>query len=288
MTPTPPASNAVVAFQGVHGAYSEEAIRQHYGESVETLPCASFLEVFQAVESGQATCGLQPVENSLAGTVATSYELLLEYDLRIQGEVILRVRHALLAPPGTRLADVKRAKSHPQALAQCERYLARRGIEAVVHFDTAGSARDLAAQPEPNIAAVASALAGKLYHLEQLDYGIEDEPNNYTRFFILGKTDPAPGPRNKTSVVFAVRDQPGALHAAIGEFATRGINLTKLESKPRRNKPWQYNFYLDFDGHFKEPNCEAALMDLLRRAAFLKVLGSYPAATPPDQRSEDS
>ena len=271
-------SGAIVAFQGVHGAYSEEAVRQHYGDAVQTLPCASFPEVFQAVETGRATYGVLAVENSVAGTVATAYELLLEHDLRIQAEIVLRVRHALLAPAGTHLADVKRALSHPQALAQCERYLARRGIDPIVHFDTAGSARDLAAAPEPNTASIASALAGKLYGLEQLEYGIEDDPNNFTRFFALGHTDPAPGPRNKTSVVFAVRDQPGALYTALGEFATRGINLTKIESKPRRNRPWQYNFYLDFDGHFKEPDCEAALVDLLRKAAFLKVLGSYPAA----------
>lgn len=271
-------SQVVVAFQGIHGAYSEEAVRQHFGDSVDTLPCTTFDELFRAVESRQATFGMQPVENTLAGTVASAYELMMDYDFRIQAEVIVRVRHSLLAVPGTRLSDIKVARSHPHALAQCERYLARRGIKPVVHFDTAGSARDLAAQPEPDTAAIASPLAGKLYGLEALEVGIEDEPNNYTRFFVIGRGDPLPGPRNKTSVVFATLDEPGALHSCIGEFASRGINLTKIESKPRRNKPWQYYFYLDFEGHLSEPQCEAALMGLLRRAVMVKLLGSYPAA----------
>ncbi|MBO9310323.1 MAG: prephenate dehydratase [Chloroflexi bacterium] len=271
----------IVAFQGVHGAYSEEACRQHFGEDVQTLPCESFEELFRAVESRRATYGMQPVENSLAGTVADAYELLMQYDLRVQAEVILHVRHALLAPQGTKLSDVRYVRSHPQALAQCGRYLKRRGFQAIPHFDTAGSARDLAANPEPHTACIASALAGKLYGLEQLDYGIEDETFNYTRFFVVGLGDPPPAERSKTSVVFAVRDKPGALHECLGAFATRGINLTKIESRPRRNKPWQYFFYTDFEGHVSEPRVEAALMDLMRRAALLKLLGSYPAAQQP-------
>lgn len=276
----------IIAFQGVHGAYSEEAIRQHYGEEAETLPCPSFEDLFKAVESHQAALGMLPVENSLTGTVASSWELLMDFDLRIQAEVILRVRHALLAPAGTKLAEVKRAKSHPQGLGQCERYLARRGIQPIVHFDTAGSARDLAAAPEPHTAAIASALAGKLYRLEMLDYGIEDQPFNFTRFFVIGHGSPQRTDRAKTSVVFALQDAPGALHAALGEFASRGINLTKIESKPRRNKPWQYYFYLDFDGHIDDPNCEAAVVGLLRRAAIFKLLGSYPAAKLTGEESE--
>lgn len=270
----------VVAFQGVHGAYSEEALRQHFGDSVESLPCPLLNDVFVAVESGKATHGIVPVENSLAGTVATAYELLMEYDLRVQAEVILRVRHSLLGMPGTRLTDVKVARSHPQALAQCEQYLVRRGIKALAHYDTAGSARDLAKEPQPGVAAIASALAAKLYGLEVLEYGIEDLPSNFTRMFIVGNHDPQPGEYNKTSIVFAVRDRAGALYEALGEFASRNINLHKIESKPRRNKPWQYLFFVDFEGHFQEPQCEAALASLLRRAAILKVLGSYPATRP--------
>ena len=270
----------VVAFQGVNGAYSEEAIRQHFGDTVETLPCETLQDLFQTVEAGKADFGMQPVENSLAGTVASSYELLLDFDLRIQAEVILRVRHQLMAAPGTPLSEIKRARSHPQALAQSIGTLTRHGIKPVAWWDTAGSARDLAAEPEPNTAAIAGVLAAKLYGLEILVSGLEDQENNYTRFFVLGKTNPAPGKYNKTSIVFAAPDEPGALYHCIGEFSNRGINLTNIQSKPRRNKPWQYYFFVDFEGHFEEPKCEAALMGLLRRAAMVKVLGSYPATEP--------
>jgi prephenate dehydratase len=272
------ASPLIVAFQGEHGAYSEEAVRQHFGE-VETLPCHSFQHLFDAVLSGRATYGMLPVENSLAGTVAQSYELLFEHDMRVQAEVILRVRHMLLAPSGTKLEDIRRVKSHPQALAQCEDYLRRRGFEAVAVYDTAGSARDLAANPEPHTAAIASALAGELYGLSTIDSGIEDEQYNSTRFFVIGPHD-APrsdGPQ-KTSIVFAVRHRPAALYECLGAFAQNEVNLTKLESRPMRTKAWQYWFYLDFEGHADDPQCERALMGLLQTASMVKLLGSYPAA----------
>jgi prephenate dehydratase len=271
-------SPTIVAFQGVHGAYSEEAVRQHFGDSVETLPCPLLPDVFKAVESGRATYGMVPVENSVAGTVASAYELLIEHDLRVQAEVILHVHHSLLAAPGTKLADVKVARSHPQALAQCEQYLVRRGIKPLAHYDTAGSAQDLAHDPQPGTAAIASKLAGELYGLELVEQSIEDEPQNYTRMFVVGEGDPPAAKKNKTSVVFVVRDQAGTLYRALGEFASRGINMTKIESKPRRNKPWQYYFFVDFDGHIDEPECKAALASLLHVTVMLKMLGSYPAA----------
>ena len=273
-------SAVIVAFQGEHGAYSEEAVRHHFGRDVETLPCPNFQRLFEAVLTGQATYGMLPVENALAGTVAQSYELLFEHDMRVQAEVILRVQHMLLAPAGTTLADIKRVKSHPQALAQCEGYLRRRGFEAVVAYDTAGSARDLAANPEPHTASIASALAGELYGLTALDRGVEDEPYNSTRFFVIGLHD-APrseGPQ-KTSIVFAVRHRPAALYECLGAFARHEVNLTKLESRPMRSKAWQYWFYLDFEGHAEDPQCKQALMGLLQSASMVKLLGSYPAAT---------
>ena len=270
-----------VSFQGVTGAYSEEAIRQYFGPDAETVPCRTFSELFAAVEQGRADYGMLPVENSLAGSVVQSYELLMEHDLRVRAEVILRVRHNLMAAPGTEMAELKQVKSHPQALAQCERYLARRGLEAIPHFDTAGTARDLSENPEPGTGAIASSLAAELYGLEILDPGIEDLPFNYTRFFVLGLDDPPRSQRSKTSLIFTTRHQPGALYDSLGEFAKRNINLTKIESRPRRNRPWQYLFYLDFEGHWQDTACEAALMSLLRRSSFVKLLGSYPAATTP-------
>jgi prephenate dehydratase len=270
-----------VAFQGERGAYSEEAIYQFFGSGVETVPCESFEGIFDAVESDAAQYGALPVENSTAGSINQAYDLLLDHDLRVWGEVILRVRHALLVPRGAALADIQRVRSHPHALAQCRRYLSNHGWIAETAYDTAGSVRDLAASPEPGVAAIASRLAGQLYDLEELDYGIEDSVYNYTRFFLLSHQDPPRAQRNKTSVVFAARHQPGALYECMGEFAKRRVNLSKLESRPRLNRPWQYIFYLDFDGHCQDPECEAALMGLLRRSTFVKLLGSYPAATTP-------
>jgi prephenate dehydratase len=270
-----------VSFQGVAGAYSEEAVRQYFGPETETVPCRTFSELFATVEQRGADYGMLPIENSLAGSVVQSYELLMEHDLRVRAEVILRVRHNLMAAPGTEMGDLRRCKSHPQALAQCEHYLARRGLEAVPHFDTAGSARDLAENPESGTGVIAGTLAAELYGLEVLDSGIEDLPFNYTRFFVLGLDDPPRSQRSKTSLIFTTRHQPGALYDSLGEFAKRNINLTKIESRPRRNRPWQYLFYLDFEGHWQDTACEAALMSLLRRSSFVKLLGSYPAATTP-------
>ncbi|MBN1641531.1 MAG: prephenate dehydratase [Anaerolineae bacterium] len=270
-----------VSFQGIAGAYSEEATRQFFGAQVASLPCHTLTDLFVAVEEGAADYGMLPVENSLAGSVVQAYELLMEHDLRVRAEVILRVRHRLLAVPDTSIADLKRVRSHPQALAQCERYLARRGLEAVANFDTAGSARELAEHPDPQTGVIASALAADLYGLQILDEDVEDLPFNYTRFFVLGLDDPPRAQRSKTSLIFTTRHQPGALYDSLGEFAKRGINLSKIESRPRRNRPWQYLFYLDFDGHWQDPPCEAALMGLLRRSSFVKLLGSYPAATTP-------
>jgi prephenate dehydratase len=270
-----------VAFQGEHGAYSEEAIYQYFGSDAETEPRRSFQGIFEAVESGSVDYGTLPVENSTAGSINQAYDLLLDRDLRIWGEIILRVRHTLLAPPGTSMDDVERVRSHPQALAQCERYVRNHGWAPEPVYDTAGSARDLAASPEPGVAAIASRLAGQRYELDELAYGIEDSVYNYTRFFVLSHEEPPRSQRTKTSLVFATAHNPGALYECMGEFAKRHVNLTKLESRPRANRPWQYAFYLDFEGHSRDPECEAALVGLLRRSSFVKLLGSYPAATTP-------
>ena len=172
-------------------------------------------------------------------------------------------------------------RSHPQALAQCERFLNRNGWQAVPWYDTAGSAKELAATPAPGVAVIASKLAAEIYGLEVLAAGIEDLAFNYTRFFVIGRGDPPYSAAAKTSLVFATSHSPGALVACLDEFASRGINLTKLESRPRRNRPWHYVFYLDFEGHWQDEPCREALVALLARAAFVKLLGSYPAAPIP-------
>lgn len=267
-----------VAFQGVHGANSELAIRQHFGaETVEAVPCPLIGDAFAAIQSNHVDLALIPVENAMAGAVSQAYELLMESDLLIQAEVVLHVHHALLAPKGAALSDIKQARSHPQALAQCEQFLRRHHIEPIPTYDTAGAARDLAQTPTQGVAAIASRLAGELYGLEPLMTEIEDVQFNYTRFLLLGHDSPAPTDYNKTSLVFATRHRPAALYECLGEFANRGLNLTKIESRPRRNKPWEPLFYLDFEGHWQDPNCQAALAQLLLKASFVKLLGSYPA-----------
>ena len=267
----------VVAFQGIHGAYSEQAIRQHFDDTVDVYPCPGLSELFDAIQTGRAQCGLLPIENALAGAVSQAYELLTDSDLRIQADVILHVHHALLVPSGTRLDEIRYVRSHPQALAQCEHFLRRHRLKTIPWYDTAGAAYDLAQQPVAETAAIASELAGQLYNLDILASNIEDVMFNFTRFFVLGHDDPPRGEYNKTSIVFATRHRPAALYECLGEFASRGINLTKIESRPRRNRPWEPVFYLDFEGHWQDSNCQEALARLLQRASFVKMLGSYPA-----------
>lgn len=267
----------IVAFQGEAGAYSEEAARQYFGDQIDTLPSHAFEHIFAAIEEGRANFGMLPIENSTAGSINKSYDLLLEHDLRVHGEVLLRVRHCLLTIPGN-AGKITHVRSHPQALAQCEGYLNRHGYTAVTWQDTAGSAKDLAAAPEEGVGVIASKLAAKIYNLEIVQEGIEDLQNNYTRMFIIGPGEAPRGERSKTSLVFAVPNTPGSLYGALEEFARRKINLTKIESRPRRGRPWQYVFYVDFDGHWQDKDAGEALVYLLNRAAFVKLLGSYPAA----------
>ena len=266
-----------VAYQGIPGANSEIAIRQHFGDDVECHPCPDFNHLFDALQSNEVDYSLLPVENALAGSVSGAYELLLDHDVRIQAEVILRVHHALLANRAALFDDVKSVRSHPQALAQCERYLKRHGLESVGWYDTAGSAKHLSENPDMSVGVIASELAAELYQLDVLARRIEDEPFNYTRFLLMGHDDPRPSDYNKTSIVFATRNRPAALYECLGEFATRGLNLTKLESRPRRNRPWEPIFYLDFEGHWQDEDCQEALTQLLQLASFVKMLGSYPA-----------
>jgi len=222
------------------------------------------------------TTGLDPDSGHRIVEIG-ALELLLETDVRIQAEVILHVHHALLAPHGSSLADIKQVRSHPQALLQCDRFLKRHGFEPVGWYDTAGAAQDLAEAPEPGVGVIATRLAGELYGLAELAIEIEDLPFNYTRFLVLGHGDPEPSDYNKTSIVFATRNRPAALYECLGEFAKRDLNLTKLESRPRRNRPWEPLFYLDFEGHWQEPKCQELLTQLLQLTSFVKMLGSYPA-----------
>lgn len=267
-----------IAYQGTEGAFSEEAALD-FAPQAQPIGYPTFHQVFEAVNAGDAHFGVVPVENAVAGSINQIYDLLLESDLHVVGEVILRIRHCLVAPAGTQVDEIREVMSHPQALAQCDGFLARHGFSSRPVFDTAGAAKALAENPEPGLAAIASERAAKRYGLSVLLRDIEDFAFNYTRFFVLGREEAPRGEgAYKTSVVFAVRHRPGGLYLAVGAFAEAGVNLTKLESRPRKDRPWSYVFYLDFEGHVEDPAPSKALVNLLRRAAFVKVLGSYPAA----------
>jgi prephenate dehydratase len=264
-----------VAFQGEPGAYSEQAVFDYFG-AVETEPCESFDLVFDSIVSGVCNFGLIPIENSLAGSIHQNYDLLLRHELHIIGEYPLRVRHCLIALPGVKKEDIKTAISHPQALGQCAAYLRGLGIRAETAYDTAGSVKLLKESGAQDTAAIASRRAAELYGMQILEEGIEDNPENYTRFLAISQTSVQPESESKTSIVFTLKNQPGALFKALSVFALRDIDLTKIESRPLQGKPWEYLFYIDFIGATHEETVRKALDHLGEYALMLRVLGSYP------------
>lgn len=267
-----------VVFQGEHGAYSEEAARTFFDEHVRTRPSRLLREVFAVVEDGACEFGVVPAENSLEGTINQTYDLLLQTPLRICGEVKIRVSHCLLALPGAKLDEIRIVYSHPQALAQCQAFLQTLNATDESVYDTAGSAKLVQERDRHDIAAIASERTAALYGLQILRKEIEDSPENYTRFFVIGKHDSPQSGKDKTSIVFATKHTPGALYSALAALATRAINLTKIESRPIRGKPWEYNFFVDFEGHQSDAVCADALIYLKANTTFLKILGSYERA----------
>jgi len=270
-----------VAYQGEPGAYSERAVAALFPDA-EPLPCETVRLAFSRVTSGEAAFGVVPLENSQAGSVNESYDLLLHTSLlRIVGEALVRVDHALLGVPGARLEEVRRAHSHWQALAQCEDFLASLRIEPVPVHDTAGAARMIAERGDRQDAAIASVDAGARFGLAVLAERIQTEKENFTKFAAIGTGDPGLGAPTKTSLVMAVLDEPGSLLSSLQPFAQRHINLHKLESRPRRGKPFEYVFYVDLVAAVGDPELEAALAEVAQHTSLLRVLGSYPSALDP-------
>ena len=274
----------IVAFQGEIGAFSEQAVASAFPDvSPEILPCPSFRSVFDALSSGECTRAVVPIENSLFGSVHANYDLLRERDVRILGEVYIRVIHDLMAIPGVSIDDVKKVYSHPQALGQCAEYLETflSHAEAIPAYDTAGAAKMVSSREDLEAAAIASDAAAREYGLEILAHGIESNHNNYTRFIVLARSDDAPaapvGPRIKTSIVYAMKKNvPGALFKALAVFALRDLDLYKIESRPLVGSLFEYLFYLDFGGSEAQEPVQRALDHLSEIAAYMKVLGSYP------------
>jgi chorismate mutase / prephenate dehydratase len=267
-----------VAFQGEPGAYSEEAAFRFFGKSTKGIPRETFDEVFEAVETGEAPFAMVPVENSLEGSVTRAYDLLLDSPLMICGEMELRISHCLIAMEGASLETIKTVYSHPQALGQSRRFLSHLNAELIPASDTAGSVKMIKERGCPDSAAVASARAAEIYGMKIIAREIEDNPHNFTRFFVLSKEDSPPTGSDKTSIVFSLKHKPGSLYDCLREFAERKINLTKLESRPTRHQVWEYNFYMDVAGHREERDVAEALNALEEHAIFIKILGSYPKA----------
>ncbi len=265
-----------VAFQGEPGAYSEEAAYRFFGDDVDAVPYESLDDVFRAIASGKVDRAVAALENSQAGSINRTYDLLRRFDLYVVGEVVVPIDHCILALPGQTLADIKRVHSHPSALEQTERFVREMGAEGVVHYDTAGSAKMIAEKGLTGEGAVASKRAAGIYGLEVLAEAVQTIKENRTRFMVLDRAQLARGEgEQKTAIVMATDDRPGALYEALGAFASRGINLTKLESRPSRGKPFESVFYIDFLGHRDDDDVREALADLTEVTSFVKVLGSF-------------
>lgn len=267
-----------VAFLGPEGTITEEAAHAFFPSAgVSFIPCPSITDVFKKVESGDATCGVIPVESSIEGSVTASLDQFLSSNVMICGEVELKVEQNLILHPSTRLGDVKLILSHPQALAQCRKYIEKHLPYAKVKEMESTASAVRALLRTRNAAAIGSEAAARLYGMKIEARGIQDEPSAFTRFCILGKSDCGRTGNDKTSIIFSVEHVPGALYRALEPFALRKINITRIESRPTKRKPWEYFFFLDFQGHRKDPTCKEALEELKKKTTFLKVLGSYPA-----------
>ena len=275
-----------VGFQGELGAFSQQAVRQLLGPKAQPIPHQRFDQVFAALKAGKVDAAVLPLENTLAGSVHDNYNLLLQYPFEITAETNVRVVHNLIAPPGVAFRSIKTVYSHPVALNQCLDFFARYPrMQRTSYYDTAGSVKTIMEDRTEGAAAIASELAAQTYGAHILKRGIEDNRQNFTRFFLLEPAGSKPrtirgAARHpwKTSLVFTTKNVPGALFRALGALALRDINLVKIESGPLRGKPWEYLFYLDLIGHRDDKVVRNALSHLGELADFLRVLGSYRAA----------
>jgi prephenate dehydratase len=275
----------LAAFQGERGAFSEEAARRLLGADVAVLPCPRFEDMFRALKEGRASAAVVPIENTLAGSVHENYDHLLNYEFPIMGETSVRIVHNLIAPKNVPFSEIRRVFSHPVALNQCLNFFANNPqIERIPFYDTAGSVKMIVEEGLTDGAAIASAVAAEIYGARILRKSVEDDRQNFTRFFLLrtpeyARRHPLPADAKahwKTSLVFSTRNVPGSLFRALSAFALRDLNLIKIESRPLRGKPWEYLFYVDFLAHVDTPNVVNALNHLRELADFLRILGCYP------------
>ena len=281
------AKNAHVAFQGERGAFSEEAAVKLLGEDIQLVPRPTFEAAFSAIGDGVADYLLAPIENSLAGSVHRSFDLLVESNLNILAEVVIPIVHNLIAVPGAAFDELAVVESHPVALAQCEQFfIANPRLKRVVTEDTAGSVRSVIYAKDKSRAAIAGRRAASIYGGAILREHLEDNRENYTRFLLLATTSEAPENADKLSLVFQLDHRPGALVHSLEPFARRNINLMKIESRPVHGSPWQYRFYLDLQASRRDPEVAAALAELENLVVNLRILGSYVSAVRSEQKSQ--
>jgi prephenate dehydratase len=279
-------SASVVAYSGEPGAFAEDAVRAYFGEGVPALAIAGFRGVFEAVAAGQAIAGVVPIENLVNGTVRENYDLLLEFPCEIRGEVVVPVRLCLAALPGQTLDGIERVYSHIQALGQADAFLRTRPWTLLTTYNTAGAGKAIADRRERGAAAVLSPRAAALFGLQVLVDGVEGDPDNRTRFLVVAASDAAfppafpaaidPSGAARTTLVMGIRNEPGALIRALTAFADHDLNLSKLESRPAHDRPWEYVFWVDLDADAAALATREALADLAEVTTSLRVLGSYP------------
>ena len=265
-----------VSFQGERGAYSEAAAGSFFNEKIETVPLATFAEVLESTSMDKTEYAILPVENSLEGSVGESYDLLYSTSLNVTGEIYHRIEHCLIGIG--RLEEVDTVYSHPQALGQCRRFIEGHNMKTIPAYDTAGSVKIIKELNKKNCACIASKAASLIYKMPIITENIANNLNNYTRFLVLSKKEGSETGSDKTSIIFSIKHEPGSLYRIIENFHRNSVNLTKIESRPTKENTWEYNFYVDFEGHKKNSQITEMLDKIKNETLFMKVLGSYPSA----------
>ncbi|MBI5860406.1 MAG: prephenate dehydratase [Nitrosarchaeum sp.] len=265
-----------VSFQGERGAYSEAAARAFFNTEIQTVPLPTFAEVLENTTLDKTEYSILPVENSLEGSVGESYDLLYSTSLNAVGEIYHRIEHCLIG--NGILVEIDTVYSHPQALGQCRNFIQRHNMKTVPTYDTAGSVKIIKELNRKNVACIASKDASEIYNVPVIAEGIANNLNNYTRFLILSKNKKEETGKDKTSIIFSIKHEPGSLHRIIENFHNYNVNLTKIESRPTKTNTWEYNFYVDFEGHAKNPRIAEMLEKINHETLFMKILGSYPSA----------
>ena len=264
-----------VSFQGERGAYSESAAREFFSEDIETVPCITFAEALEKTSDDTTEYAVLPVENSLEGSVGESYDLLNMTELKAIGEIYHRIEHCLIG--SGRLEQVKQVYSHPQALGQCRNFIEKHNMKTIPTYDTAGSVKIVKELNSEQYACIASKAASTIHQMQIITENIANNPNNYTRFLVMSKKTSTRTGNDKTSIIFAIKHEPGSLYRILQIFHDNQVNLTKIESRPTRENIWEYNFYVDFEGNVEEQKIKNMIDKIKEETEFTKVLGSYPS-----------